>query len=473
MNYALNDISGRGWRLKALLDIDGIKNAIFCAGGELVYVNLATFMIGIIGILFVLKEVVKTVKEKNIESGRFYFFLFILLVFLGEWGISTLVNMPIGDSIGTKGVSYVYYGRYLDGMIGIFILLGLLSIIKECTQNSSRKIILCILAMLAATIIIYRYSLQFVNEVNGISVPGIWYLNEIEGMNIIKWTMLMDLFIIVVVCVWNRNTAFKSFMFPFAFIIFTLIVGTSYVGIYMKEYRQHKEDVFLWAENNIEQNKVYCLANSRAEFYTQWTLPDEKINMITEEELVNLEKDCFVVAEQAVYGENLHNCINNDMYYIFVTDGDVYADLMKNNLLEKKREVWYIDDLDVGLNGFYEPEKGGWVWMNGEKSQVVGKLEKGTYKVDLCLGPKVPLSALNRDDIKLKVYINNQLAEEIVITEEKDELVINCEISEEMVKSGDNILEFQVDETWSPAEYGANDQRQLGISIKKVVFTEN
>lgn len=330
LEYGVNDISSRAWKVKALFSMDGISNGIKSAMGELVYMNMATFTIGIIGICYILGELFRLWRHKAgsavEEAGnRFYFLLFVLLSFLGEWGISTLVNMPLSDSIGDKLVTYLYYGRYIDAVVGIILLFGLMHILHHPSKIMFLKIFLTNLVMFAGTIVVYFYSLDFNNKkMKSMCIPGIWYADRIEGMNVILYTAIIEALMLTVfaVYIWGRKPKYKKAFFCGVITVLFLTIGISYSVVRIGAYRQPKEGIFRWAEENIGDEEVYCLKDEKTRYYTQAELYDKEIRVIAEKELPEVPEGSFVVTEKKLEPERFELCMENDTYHIYKVVGE-------------------------------------------------------------------------------------------------------------------------------------------------------
>lgn len=346
LEYGLNDINSRAWKVKALFSTEGIRNAFQTALGELLYVNLATFSVAIIGIYATAKELVVKLFQRGRtkeQENRMYFLMFALLSFLGEWGISTLVNMPMDDSIGEKLVTYLYYGRYVDGVIGIFVVMGLIYLLEHRRRLVLGEALLWHSLLFGASVIVYQYSKMFDNQLmNSICIPGMWYIDRIEGLNVIAYTAILAVGMMAALFIYYKSRSEdgikeKIFFVRFITVLF-LAMGISYSVIRIGAYREHKENVFVWLENYVEDAQVYCMKYERAKYFVQAGLYDKEIRLIQEEEAEHLEEDSFLVTEKEMEEENLHLCIRNYQYFVYVTDGAVYDELLKYDRVQSQEE---------------------------------------------------------------------------------------------------------------------------------------
>ena len=314
LEYGLNDVGNRIWKLKAFFTPDGIGHGIRTALGELVYVNMSTFTLGILGLCYVIRELFRR------QGKDFFFLFFVALAFLGEWGISTLANMPLSDNIGEKLVTYLYYGRYVDAVLGVIIMFGLVYVLGNPSWLLLVKILLGNVVAFAVTLMIHLYSGQFKNELmKSMCIPGMWYADRVEGMNVIHFTLLIQAVTLLLLfgLVWKRRSRQGRILFCAAISVLFLVVGVSYSVIRIEAYQRPKEGIFRWAERNLEEAPVYCLTDEKAKYYAQAELYDRKIRMIDRKEIARLQKGCYLIVEKKLEGDNLSLCQDNKRYYIY------------------------------------------------------------------------------------------------------------------------------------------------------------
>lgn len=338
LQYNLNDIEGRWWRVKVFFTKEGFTHWLRTAIGELLYVYLSTFAVGIIGILSAGHSLLKMIKGRRRE---FYFFCFILLVFIGEWALSTLVNMPVGEDIAEKPLTYLYYGRYVDGVVGIFLLLGLLHLRDYKGRYLAWEATVVNTVMLVAAIATYQYSQDFLHEeMNFVCVPGIWYMERHEWLNVIVVTLGVAIVVQLVLmgCAKDRESMECRLVAGGMAAVLFLLVGVSYSKVCIGYVRSYKQDVFAWAEQNIGEQEVYCISDENTRFFAQAQLTGHRIKLIERADVPYLEEDCFLITMREEYAEQMNVCINSEMYYVYLTDGEVYEGLLEKGLVVKELE---------------------------------------------------------------------------------------------------------------------------------------
>lgn len=474
LQFGVNDIAGRKWRFRLLSNMEGILTAIKTALGELVYLGLSTFLVGSIGLVAVLINLKNEVK-RAVKDNRLYIYLFILLNFLGEWAISTLVNMPMKEQIADAAQSFFYYGRYIDAVIGIIILIGILEILHGAGLTKAVNIIFSMVTLVAFSYITYKHTLLSENmATNLFCIPGIWYISVFEDENIFKLTQQL-LIPISMIGLLSVLVIMKKSMGKVALVlaaVLYLIVGLSYNESYITKIHGEQGEIFTWMEKYCESDEVYYLEGSyRAQYFLQASSVDKRVKAVRPEEIAEKE-DAFLVTETPVYLENLHECMRGATFWLYLTEGDVYERLKNENVLNMKQNQWLIDGKDIELQGFHEPEEGGWAWMKENKASITGNLEKDSYNVTLSMGPTIAISKLPYESYKVEVFVNDEYITEILITEEQDQMEISFTLDEKYIQTGRNRIDFYAEKLWSPSEYGVEDNRELGISVSEVLFQQ-
>lgn len=323
LEYGLNNMENRLWKLEAFFTADGFWHGIRSALGELIYVNMATFTLGIIGLWRMCIEIFRKWGNRSI------FFLFALLCFLGEWGISTLANMPLSDSISEKQITYLYYGRYLDGVVGILILTGLLHILQKPSFRMMIRLVAGNLAAFAVTVWIHLYSAGFKQELmKSMCIPGIWYADRVKGMNIIHFTLIIQSvsLLLIGLFVWMRKQKRAALLFCTAVAGLFLTVGVSYSIVRIGSYRLPKKEIFRWAEEHLEEQRVYCLRDESARYYAQAELYDRKLRLIERKRIPELPEDVYLITEKRLEKENLELVKENGHYFIYQTISNIVGD---------------------------------------------------------------------------------------------------------------------------------------------------
>lgn len=128
---------------------------------------------------------------------------------------------------------------------------------------------------------------------------------------------------------------------------------------------------------------------------------------------------------------------------------------------------------DFPMYGMGNVENGEFRWLNEPEAGFIAVLEKKDYTMTVTVGPKVPLGALGLDDYSVDVYVNDNYAGQFTLEDESSDSALDyvVQLPEELFTEGKNDICFKAD-TWSPADIGSKDARNMTISLHQVQFTE-
>ena len=121
---------------------------------------------------------------------------------------------------------------------------------------------------------------------------------------------------------------------------------------------------------------------------------------------------------------------------------------------------------EVFGSGWSSINTSGYSWMDDiEESYIYLYIQEDReYEMVFYTGDIVPLEQLDRDAIEVVISMNDvQIATVMYQNEES----FKVRIPEEIVHEGRNKVQLKA-EMWSPKEYGAADERDLGISLYKI-----
>ncbi len=121
------------------------------------------------------------------------------------------------------------------------------------------------------------------------------------------------------------------------------------------------------------------------------------------------------------------------------------------------------------LKGWSTVNQSGYRWMNQNISMVQCNLESSNYIMKIECGDIIPFGQISETEIKVAVYINGVFVQELAYRKENRYEPHQISIKQELLRDGSNEILFQYN-TWSPAEYGSDDQNKYGISIKNICF---
>lgn len=128
------------------------------------------------------------------------------------------------------------------------------------------------------------------------------------------------------------------------------------------------------------------------------------------------------------------------------------------------------DELNFIFRGFSNAESLG-RWMTKSFALVDCYLPADDYLLTVDLGHVVPLRKLGMKEYSVKVYVNGKYLEDITIHTNTASSRYQFNVPKEYLKNGTNSVVFVCKQLWSPADYGSQDFRSLGINIKRIQFT--
>ena len=125
-------------------------------------------------------------------------------------------------------------------------------------------------------------------------------------------------------------------------------------------------------------------------------------------------------------------------------------------------------DADLVITGMGRNE-GNMAWTNGEEVYLECYLEEKAYQLVIDLGAKVDLVKTRQDHYTVQVYMNDTYVGDLVLNAENNGDVLTIEIPEGLTVKGRNELRL-ICETWSPADYGSGDTRELCLPVRAFIF---
>lgn len=167
-----NDISGGVSRIKKLTSIDGIMGTLYSLAGQLWYLTAATGMLVLWGIKLCLDKIVR-------DKDHILFYGLALLGFAGMVSISAISTMGINkiDISRRVRLDHFFYGRYVECIIGPFLLLGLLCIAQTVINRKTAICYSIFIGLFAVMASVLAYKIKDVHDfyVQSCSVFGIEY----------------------------------------------------------------------------------------------------------------------------------------------------------------------------------------------------------------------------------------------------------------------------------------------------------
>lgn len=133
-------------------------------------------------------------------------------------------------------------------------------------------------------------------------------------------------------------------------------------------------------------------------------------------------------------------------------------------------ENTFLDSKSSGLygDGWAGVNDAGYRWMLGDTAFAECFLKEQDYQMQVAAGDAIPFEKLEKQEIVVEAYLNQQFVQKIKFTKDSDSEQ-QVKIPKEVVKTGRNELMFKSD-TWSPAEYGDSDDSRYGFSVSYIAL---
>ncbi|MCC8107030.1 MAG: hypothetical protein LIO99_13695 [Clostridiales bacterium] len=133
-----NSVSAQSGKLKLLTSVAGIKRLLRSLAGKVWYLFSSTFLVGYLGMVYLLKGFIKNVRKKT-RKGLDSAYLFLGLSVLGTLAVAMLGAVPKNIAAGGSysRLDTLFYGRYSDMVTGMLIMLGLMGLYQGCCRRRS------------------------------------------------------------------------------------------------------------------------------------------------------------------------------------------------------------------------------------------------------------------------------------------------------------------------------------------------
>lgn len=299
----VNNFSGQISTISYLFSLDGLFSLLSSVAGKLFYFFGSTLFIGPVGVGVVCYELCRNIKEKrwNVDFSFYYFFL--LLVFLGTLAINSI------SMLQPTYITHVVYGRYLDNISGVFILIGLASIAMK--EISIREALAIILIYILLSVNISTQCNQFlIQKQLAINNIGIAPFVEEEWIEIKKSIFYYSAIWIVIYAAltYIKTDALKIILLLIVVSINGIIIYSSVQEKFVNRWRdtalssEEIHDKILTLET--EDSSIYALQNMSGRYLSgfsgnaiQFLFPNKQIEYVEKDEIDHLPKDSYLVSD--------------------------------------------------------------------------------------------------------------------------------------------------------------------------------
>jgi len=170
---AINDYAGQWEKIRSIFTVSGILQFAVSLLGKVYYLGLSSFGLFFMGMAFVIRRLVKILREKKKWGKYFYFYTFLFLAACGEIAINAIYNKEYGR------MDSLTYGRYDELVLPVLMALGLHELTFLC-QNV-RKLLrsaACIGIWSVAVTFLLEHVIRMQEVTNlhgGYFIPGLSY----------------------------------------------------------------------------------------------------------------------------------------------------------------------------------------------------------------------------------------------------------------------------------------------------------
>ncbi|MDR0220846.1 MAG: hypothetical protein LBI54_05510 [Lachnospiraceae bacterium] len=312
----INNFDNMAEKAKAILTPVGLVDFAISYMGKLFYLGVSTFLLAFLGFSQMAGQFLaatwQMIRDKNARfSQENLFQLFLALSFLGAVGVATLFMPFLYYSHGTtlNTVDMVVVGRYTEYMVGPFVLLGLLALTD--LKKHLHEIMFGIIVLFASAVCVQNMLniKLFSNEamvLRGTMAMGLTWLDRNGWQNFAYHAVFVVMFVFVSAalllsfCQKERAALLLSSIIALSLAVFGVFYGGAGLQDMIEGKSSKDRSVGTVAEfvaANYAQGEIYYITTQRAAASSpdvkilQWTVPNNKINLIAPTELANLTKE--------------------------------------------------------------------------------------------------------------------------------------------------------------------------------------
>lgn len=152
-----------------------------------------------------------------------------------------------------------------------------------------------------------------------------------------------------------------------------------------------------------------------------------------------------------------------------MTKGETSIVLYK--ITEEKLEYDLINDKSLEFKGFtgLNSVMEDFLWSSSEQTFLRCILRKQDYYMKIVQGAGIPFDLLGFDTMELNVLVNGTVVGTLSLSNNTNGTELGVNIPKEVLTEGENIISLQ-SKLWSPSDYGSDDSRNLGFSVKSIEF---
>jgi len=309
-----NDYSAQFSKILEIFTADGLIKFAKTLLGHIFYIGASSMLISYFGIYYIFSRSYRSIKSlltnKNIGKvyldSKPYFYIFLSLVF-----ISTLLINVIFMIHPTR-VDQIVYGRYIDSLQGILLLLGCVQLWETTKLNSLRVWSICVGFLLLSIIMFMIINSSKLQDAHVLQSTGLLFSSTAFGVMIPAFIAIL-LFRLIVMPIVNKKTkmiASSLIILLITFIFMGFIIETATITInknaitikpvveYMQNTDEDRPIYYIWNEKGNPQYSKWDNRNTRyrmiADRY-QFLLKSKRLLILDISEINNISVPCYVI----------------------------------------------------------------------------------------------------------------------------------------------------------------------------------
>ena len=291
-----NNFSGQTHKIKSLLTYSGIKKFVLALLGKGYYVFASNYFIVPLSVCILVQWIWIAIRKKQ-QTIKCVIGVFLLLSLIFSLGINSIFMMTPGN------VTHIVYGRYIDNVIGPFLMIGIISLFEYKINWFKNLFAIAVFSFLSYAVYynLKVYNLYFQAAINN---AGIAYMVDPGNIELAKG-------FIVVIAVWSILQIIKKVIVKkeIAITIASLFLLCVFFVIGQKTYSKFEMDWSKASESSMKHAQmiedlqeeygdleIYAILNTQGDFpgiYAgngiQFLLQEEQVHYVHVDEIFDYE----------------------------------------------------------------------------------------------------------------------------------------------------------------------------------------
>jgi len=453
-----NDFERVFERSTRILSISGILYLLRTFVGQIYAFGVTTFLLGFIGVGFISRKIITnvrdSVKDKNKPDILLYTYMFILLSFMLALAVSTVFMATPTRLDG------VFYERYIYNLIGPIMLIALLKLFSMRTAIVKSTLTACIALFMGMTIIVYLATSGFeggdwLGHITALGMHN--FYRHGEGVNLFLAFIVATLPAIIIYIFLQQSMKFRIFIVALITIAFVssgiLLVMQSYIPISQRNAIYNQLPDIIDEKHNYMD--VFATNEMRVDMlHIQFFHRDARIRLLRANESVEMSD--YILFARVISANRAENHKIVDISY------DMFV-LKPIDTPHDTRYTYMFADPDAFFFYGFSTLEEYFRWSMDGRSVIFMSLDKYDYTIYVRHAGFLE-QILEVRELDFSFYVNNHHLATLAGEYLRANNEIRLNVPESFVFDGLNEFVILYD-SWSPAEYGAEDVRQLGLAV--------